>query len=174
MKFKFLVLLAFIVLFLGCEKEQEAIDDDGEEQIENNISIENDDINTYEVVTFNIVGTNLNDSYTAKLGNTDVILNKIDDTTLGLLIPAIDNGTYTLDFELGNIDINVTQTTLEKAKEVVLDEYKAMVEENFSPTTTIPKSQGAAILENIFANATEDEKQAIALFFEANNEVFNE
>ncbi|MCK0158991.1 hypothetical protein MWU65_17545, partial [Cellulophaga sp. F20128] len=31
-----------------------------------------------------------------------------------------------------------------------------------------------AILENIFANATEDEKQAIALFFEANNEVFNE
>ena len=163
-----------LLIFACSKKDDDEFDIDEEPTVENYLSINNANIKTYEVVSITVSDVNLNNSYQAKLGDLNVELNKIDETTLALFIPYLENGTYMLDSELGELELNITQTVLSKKKEEVITDFKTKIETNFTPTVGNPNSQGAKILNDIFNNTTEDEKQAIALFFEANKEIFND
>ena len=172
MKTKFLLLFSLIILF-NCSKE----DDENTENIVgslSNISIDNNNVNTYEVATINVNNVNLDDTYQATFAGETVTLTKVNENTLSFLLPDVVNGTYSLDSELGTIELEVTETTLATSNEEVINNFKNSIETNFTPTETKTKSEGAEILENILSNATEDEKQAIALYFEANKDIFNE
>ena len=173
MKNKLKIFTLITLLIFACsKKEDDMIPDDS--QTENYLSIENSNVKTFEIISIDVSNGNLNSSYQAQLGGANVELSKVNETTLALFIPYLDSGNYTLESELGSLELNVLQTELVKDKEEVITDFKDLVESNFSPTVDAPNSYGVEILDTILSNATEDEKQAIALFFEANKEVFNE
>ena len=173
MKNKLKIFIFITLLIFACsKKEDDMIPDDS--QTENYLSIENSNVKTFEIISIDVSNGNLNSSYQAQLGGANVELSKVNETTLALFIPYLDSDNYTLESELGSLELNVLQTELVKDKEEVITDFKDLVESNFSPTVDAPNSYGVEILDTILSNATEDEKQAIALFFEANKEVFNE
>lgn len=161
-----LLVITALILFFGCEVTEKVISP------ESNISVINENVNTYEVVNINAKNTSLENSYAAQLGEIEITLNKVNDSSLVLFIPDIESGEYLLTFELGTINFNITQTEIRLSKEDVINGFKEQVQANFISTSDNPNSNGVAILENILTNASEQEKQAIALFFEANRETF--
>lgn len=174
MKTKFLLLFVFLNLYNCSSDDTDINNNEDPEQTQSNLSTETSNVNTYEVATINVNNTNLNDTYEASFAGETVTLTKINETTLGFLLPTLIDGTYTLDFELGTLDFEVTQTVLEQSSEEVIDSFKNRLETNFVATDTQTSSEGTIILESILSNATNEEKEAIALYFEANKEVFNE
>ena len=169
MKTKLILLFSLIILF-NCTKE------DYENTISPNeitLSTENTSISTYQITNINVNNTNLNDSYEATIAGETITLTKTDDTILSFLTPSIPDGNYSLDFELGTLDFEVTQTSLTQTSDETIESFKTAIETNFTQTTTQPKSKGAEILENIIDNTSDDEQQAIALYLEANKEAFN-
>jgi|GEM_PF-3495475 len=174
MKTKFKVLALVTVLIFACSKKDDDLIPDEEPQVENYLSVDNSSVKTFEVININVSNVSLNTSYQAKLGDENVELNKIDETTLTLFIPYLEDGIYMLDTELGELELSISQTKLSAPKEEVINGFKSRIEANFTPTAGVSNSKGAKILDDILKGASEDEKQAIALFFEANKKVFNE
>jgi len=168
---KLFAILSLLIL-LGCSNENDK--NTSNPPNESTISIENSETNTFQVLEVHVDNVDLKDNYNATLGDLDVVLTKIDDNSLGLFMPNIVDGIYNLEFELGNLDITIVQTELDESKEAVIDEFKTMISDNFIPNSIGEESQGLKILNDISLNATEEEKQAIALFFEANRSTFED
>ena len=166
---KLQVLTLLTLLFIvGCEKDDQT-------QTGSMISVEDTNINPFEMV---IIKNNSNvdqeDSYSAKFGEIDVFLTKITDNTLAFMVPDVEDGKYQLKSKLGNIDFNVTQIKLEKSVDETISGYVDDVRANFTPTEISHESIGAEIIDNIVSNASDEEKHAIAIYLEANKDVFND
>ena len=154
------------------DKEDEIITESNSES-PTEISAEQE-VSTFEIVTIEIENTSLSDTYQGTFAGEKITLTKIDENTLGFFVSNLPSGTYSLDFELANLDFNVTETTLKQTSDEVIESFKNKVENSFVTTDDQSSSKGTSILENILANASEEELEAIALYFEANEETFND
>ena len=166
-------LLSLMTVFYSCNKDDETATTDDETQTELNISVESANVKTFELIS--VIRTSeidLMDTYLASFGDIEISLQKVTDSTLVFIVPDIESGNYLLKTELGNIDFNVNKTIVSNPEEIILG-YIKEVEANFTPTLEQPKSKGAEILNNILANTTDEEKKAIAMYFESNKDVFN-
>jgi len=175
---KVILLLTLLVLINGCNKD-ENINPTSEIQ---NVSVENATVKTFQMVTLNTENVTLKDSYIGEFGGLSIEIKKSENNTLIFLVPEIENGTYSLVFDLGKIDFNVTQTVVANYEELVSEIFSSFDDNISNLDITIPlivdEIPNATNFHNevqdLFNSLTDDDKRLTALYIEANKGVFND
>ena len=116
---KALLILMSIIVF-GCSKD----DNSPTEPIEQNLTVESNNVKTFEVVSVTVNNLELTDNtYQATFGNSEITLVKFDDNSLIFSIPEIEEGTYSLSLSLGTVELNVTETQVLNTDEIIQDVF---------------------------------------------------
>ncbi len=107
-------LLTLILLFIACTYTQTGCQKDPkknnnqQQQAQVKFVISDSIIKPYQIIQIHVDGILTQDTYTGKLGTTDVTFKKISANELVLLTPDINPGSYLLTSELIEKPINVT------------------------------------------------------------------
>ena len=173
---KALLILMSIIIF-GCSKD----DNSPTEPIEQNLTVESNNVKTFEVVSVAVNNLELtNNTYQATFGNSEITLVKFDDNTLIFSVPEIGQGTYTLSLSLGTIEFNVTETQVSNTDEIiqnVFDNFSTNIGnlDNSDPfianEITEAESYNTEVLA-LYNSLNAEQKRQTAMFYEANKEVF--
>lgn len=175
------LLIYTLLLFtiLGCTKDEE--DTTSLEPIEQNLSVESNNVKTFEVVSVTVNNVELtNNTYQATFGNNEISLKKYDDNSLIFSVPEIEEGTYALSLSLGTIELNVTKTQVSNTDEIIqnlFDKFNNDIGnlDNSDPfianEITIAESYNTDVLA-LYNSLNEEQKRQTAMFYEANKEVF--
>lgn len=174
-KIKFWSVLALIITFfvLGCSK-----DDSGSDN-EQPIELNGGDVYRYQMVTIDLPNTALSvNEYDAILGDLDVQLYKVDEHVLSLWIPTnAPLGTIKLQIPMLNnavVNYEIFDTELTQSADETLvsffSESDAYFIEQTSPTVAVQIAQDnyQKIIDFYNNNASDSEKQEMALFYKAN------
>ncbi|EAP88121.1 hypothetical protein [Croceibacter atlanticus] len=173
---KALLILMSIIVF-GCSKD----DNSPTEPIEQNLTVESNNVKTFEVVSVTVNNLELTDNtYQATFGNSEITLVKFDDNSLIFSIPEIEEGTYSLSLSLGTVELNVTETQVLNTDEIiqdVFDDFSADIGnlDNSDPfiasEITEAESYNTEVLA-LYNSLNDEQKRQTAMFYEANKEVF--
>jgi hypothetical protein len=171
-------LLIFMSIFLfSCSKD----DTTSTEPIEQNLTVESNNVKTFEVVSVTVNNVELtNNTYQATFGNSEITLVKFDDNSLIFSVPEIEEGTYSLSLSLGTIELNVTETQVSNTDEIIQNVFH-----NFSTDIgnldnsdtftaneiTAAESYNTEVLA-LYNSLNDEQKRQTAMFYEANKEVF--
>lgn len=173
---KVLLILMSIIVF-GCSKD----DTTSTEPIEQNLTVESNNVKTFEVVSITVNNVELsNNTYQATFGNSEITLMKYDDNSLIFSVPEIEQGTYSLSLSLGTIEFSVTETQVSNTDEIIQNVF-----ENFSTDLgnldnsdpfianeiTEAESYNTEVLA-LYNSLNDEQKRQTAMFYEANKEVF--
>ena len=108
------------IIVFGCSKD----DNSPTEPIEQNLTVESNNVKTFEVVSVTVNNLELTDNtYQATFGNSEITLVKFDDNSLIFSIPEIEEGTYSLSLSLGTVELNVTETQVLNTDEIIQDVF---------------------------------------------------
>lgn len=164
-----------IILASSCKKDEDKIETDTTLR-------EIETVKQYEVVSLYFSSDKLMSAeYNALLGDYSLQLSKLNDTTLVMCVPLVEPNIYTLDIStIGTYknNFNVVKTELSDTPENTLSAVITGMFEYISalPDTDTDKkniqSYFSAFNET-FSAATSDEKSQIALFYNANKNVFD-
>ena len=173
---KALLILMSIIVF-GCSKD----DNSPTEPIEQNLTVESNNVKTFEVVSVTVNNLELTDNtYQATFGNSEITLVKFDDNSLIFSVPEIEEGTYSLSLSLGTVELNVTETQVLNTDEIiqdVFDDFSADIGnlDNSDPfiasEITEAESYNTEVLA-LYNSLNDEQKRQTAMFYEANKEVF--
>jgi hypothetical protein len=173
---KVLLILISVIVF-GCSKD----DTTPTEPIEQNLTVESNNVKTFEVVSVTVNNVELtNNTYQATFGNSEITLMKYDDNSLIFSVPEIEQGTYSLSLSLGTIELSVTETQVSNTDEIIQNVF-----ENFSTDLvnldnsdpfianeiTEAESYNTEVLA-LYNSLNDEQKRQTAMFYEANKEVF--
>lgn len=143
------------------------------------VTPEKTDVKTYQIIRLTARST-LSDKYKAKFGGIEIDLVKTSDTTLAFTVPKVNNGGHLLDFELGKVSFNVTQTNSVDPAELVTNIFEKLDNqiEELNPTSAeeieiaddIKKYKNE--VQALFNSLTAEQKEQMAGFYEANKATF--
>jgi hypothetical protein len=170
--------LVFVFLSLpvlnSCKKEEPVIP-----PININITAEKTEVRTYEIINLKTNG-NLSAKYLATFGTIEIELLKTSDTTLTFYVPDVNEGEFTLNFDLVNIKFNVSKTQEVDANQLVAEMFQnfEIQVDVLNPTTTDELAEIDSLnsykkeVLALFNSLSIDEKRQTALFYEANKDIF--
>lgn len=187
-----LLLTLLILVFISCKKEKDNT------QIEAKINFESYELSSLEVVTATYENINPNlAEYPGNLGGKEVKIVVLPETkTLGYMVPDIDAGTYTLNFQIDGLEFSFS-FTIKPSQEIDnpleyienklnLNQFSHQslntIQANLS---TIKGNEDCAenvsrlktnydILANQISNASPEEHKTLARFLAANSILFDE
>lgn len=173
------LLILLTIFAFACSKDDNSSTEP--ENIEQNITVESNNVKTFEVVSVTANNIELtNNTYQASLGNNEISLIKYDDNTLIFSVPEIEQGTYSLSFSLGTIELNVTETQVSNTDDIiqnVFDNFSNDIDnlDNSDPfianEITEAESYNTEVLA-LYNSLNDEQKRQTAMFYEANKEVF--
>ena len=171
-----LLILISIIIF-GCSKDNNS----PTEPIEQNLIVENNDVQTFEIVSVEVNNLELaNNTYQATFGNSEITLTKYDSNTLIFSVPEIEQGIYTLSLSLGAIEFNVTTTQVSNTDGIIQNVFNNFSTDlsnldNSDPfiasEITDAESFNAEVL-TLYNSLNDEQKRQTAMFYEANKEAF--
>ncbi|MFK5854766.1 MAG: FISUMP domain-containing protein [Bacteroidota bacterium] len=166
----------------------------GGDSVEENITLSQDktEVTPFEIVTITAADyTFSNDVYYATIADKDIELSKATDNQLMFMMPYITSGNHKLIFTIDDIEYNIefdinSPEPINNPEEVI-DSYKQNVVVAFDTLKYMNQiynlqieSQNLQVIENYltdfdqaYASATEDEKQELAQFMQANPDLFD-
>lgn len=186
-------ILAFLTLFLlnGCNNKDndEIIDPEIIEEINVLITTNSLDLKDVQIGVINVTDFIISqDTYNAKFGTIDIILAKINDSSLSFIVPPnTAAGTYNLsvDFASNSLAFKVTNTTLPNTPENVILDFVGNYEDEINETIALFSQGNAppellAIKDNIdkalleINNLSDNDKIIAAKFIENNTSHLNQ
>lgn len=172
----FLFALLVLIAFTNCNKDEPEptppISD---------IAAVKSNLQTYEFTSI-IVNVTFQDEYTVSFGGQTVDLIKTSDSTLSFLVPDVSTGKHLLEFELGQLEYNITKTEIANPQQILPSVFTTFDNDmnNLANDTLVSqqditdantfKSEVAQLYDNL----TDIQKQEAALIYEANKELFAE
>lgn len=170
-----LLVLALFIVQSGCKKDEPGSNDPNE-----NISVLTTDVQTYELVSMIVRNTTLQANYMGSFGSESVELARTSDSTLVFMIPNVSPGMHELDFELTNVDFNVTETVVSNPSQIISDvfgQFDADIailsnDTAISQTDITTSNEFKDNVMQFYNSLTEEQKIQTALIYEANKEVF--
>ena len=171
-----LTLLAILslIFILGCKKDAEELTPNKEPQTELNISVENTDVKTFEIINVKSSVSNLLETYNGTFGNTELQLAKVNDSTLVFVVPNVELGSYELKTQLGNIEFNVSKTIVTDSEETITNVFTTFDNEVNSMENS-SDLDGAKTFKNevteLYNSLSTEQKKEVAMFYEANKEI---
>ncbi|MEL7834273.1 hypothetical protein [Fodinibius sp. Rm-B-1B1-1] len=182
--FHITLLISCMMLIFGCKKSGVSGSDPtnpSEEpiEIEEDVVAQNKNVNTFEITSL-LVNTDFDDKYTATFAGSEVELIKTSDSTLTFIVPNVESGTQSLGFELGEIDYEVNQIVVSNPEETVSDAFVGIDDElsSLSSDTLIDQQEVEntkklkSEVQELYNSLTSEQKEEVALFYEANKDLF--
>lgn len=164
------IVLSCITLFLSCSKGEDAPKD-------NPVG---GDAFKMQVMTIDLPNTSLpNSEYHGSMGNSDITLTKGDEHKLLFMVPsAVELGSQDLVInDLNNLKItyNVKVAALPDSPDAVISQFQNNLT-TFQATTSGNISTQKAIdsFNQVYSNATDEEKSAMATLYYVNKAVFDD
>ena len=183
-----LLLVSLTITNWSCEKIF------GDDSVEETITLSQDktQVTPFEIVTITAADyTFSNDVYYATIADKDIELKKTTDNQLMYMMPYITSGNHKLVLTIDDVEYNIGFDINSPAPisnpEEVIDSYKQNVVVAFDTLKYMNQvynlqieSQNLQVIENYltdfdqaYASATEDEKQELAQFMQANPYLFD-
>ena len=176
---KKIFVLAIVLLLSNCGKgdDNESFSSNIEDEVTTNYSTENIDVNTSQIVKLTSSTVSLNEKYEGTFGGYDVELIKISDNDLIFVIPNLESGEHQLVSSLGTINFNVKETVIENSEEIISNVFTSFDNEvNLNESSD--DIDNAKALKNevvkLYESLTDEEKNEVALFYQANKTIFKE
>ncbi len=174
------ILSFFLLAFVACKKDDEPNSSDkGSNSSQLSLISESNLTHQKEIAHFLYNGALKDTSYTATIDGIELTAIVTSDSTLALSIPDITPGNYNLNVPglNENIEISIQETTLEDTPENILNSLTSALESELTTLETDSSSSSEVtpvdVLSEVIESSSEEEKIAMAKFYNANKEAFD-